>query len=119
MKPEIAKKWVDALRSGNYRQGCEQLRTDYEEEGVAPEYCCLGVLCEVALSEGAIEKYNPHNPHLPINVRDWAGMKTTEGVYQAFDEEAGEDNTLWGLNDKHHKDFNYLADFIEKNVEVL
>lgn len=118
MNKDIAKKWAEALRSGKYEQGREQLSTQYEHED-SPRFCCLGVLCEVAKAEGAIEKYDPHAPHLPPEVRDWAGMKTTQGVYEAFDETEGEDNTLWGLNDKYDKDFDYLADFIEKNVEVL
>lgn len=37
-KSEI-QKWIDALRSGKYAQGCYQLQT---KDG----YCCLGVACE-------------------------------------------------------------------------
>lgn len=41
MKPELKRKWVAALRSGKYKQGTGELF--YRDE-----YCCLGVLCEVA-----------------------------------------------------------------------
>lgn len=40
--------WIEALRSGEYPQDSGALRT---QDG----YCCLGVLCEVALKEGVIK----------------------------------------------------------------
>jgi hypothetical protein len=40
-----AKKWVAALRSGKYKQGRKFLR--YKDE-----YCCLGVACELAITDG-------------------------------------------------------------------
>lgn len=52
-------RWVEALESGRYRQGKGQLGriTDFSgfSEGDllnSVEYCCLGVLCEVAIAEG-------------------------------------------------------------------
>lgn len=44
MNPEVKKKWLEALRSGKYRQATEQLR-----KGDA--YCCLGVLCDLYAKE--------------------------------------------------------------------
>lgn len=41
MNPEWKKKWVEALRSGKYKQGKEALC-------FGDKYCCLGVLCEIA-----------------------------------------------------------------------
>lgn len=40
MNKKQAKKWIDALRSGEYTQGYEQLQS-------AEGYCCLGVLCKI------------------------------------------------------------------------
>lgn len=40
MDPEIKKQWIDALRSGKFTQGREQLQ---DESG----YCCLGVLAQI------------------------------------------------------------------------
>lgn len=37
------KDWTAALRSGNYTQGRYRLRSGTEN----PEYCCLGVLCDL------------------------------------------------------------------------
>lgn len=45
MTPELKQKWVDALRSGEYKQEKGQLR--YKNNG----YCCLGVLYEVSGGE--------------------------------------------------------------------
>ena len=38
---ELTKTWIDALRSGKYRQGQGVLRT--RDNG----FCCLGVLCDI------------------------------------------------------------------------
>lgn len=40
MKKDIAMKWVEALRSGKYKQTRGTLKNN---EG----FCCLGVLCEI------------------------------------------------------------------------
>jgi hypothetical protein len=40
MKPEIKKAWVEALRSGKYKQGQQALSTH-------GHHCCLGVLLEI------------------------------------------------------------------------
>lgn len=45
MKPEIASKLADTLESGKYQQGTGRL----VGEG---KYCCLGVLCELAIEAG-------------------------------------------------------------------
>lgn len=41
MKPEIKAKWVEALRSGKYKQ--TQRRLQFKNG-----YCCLGVLCDIS-----------------------------------------------------------------------
>lgn len=47
MTPELKAKWVEALRSGSYKQlhGC--IKDSNKETGITG-YCCSGVLCEVA-----------------------------------------------------------------------
>lgn len=51
MNPEVKAEWLAALRSGDYRQGRNQLKT---EEG---EYCCLGVACNLAVMAGVITEW--------------------------------------------------------------
>ncbi len=52
MNPETKEKWVDALRSGRYKQGVDCLRTHDDR------YCCLGVLCDVTGT-----RWRPHTLH--------------------------------------------------------
>jgi hypothetical protein len=49
---DIATKWITALESGEYRQGYGSLHRDVEG---ASEFCCLGVLCELAAEAGIVE----------------------------------------------------------------
>lgn len=41
MNQEIKKRWVAALRSGDYKQGTGALRN------ADNKFCCLGVLCDL------------------------------------------------------------------------
>lgn len=41
MLPELKAKWVEALRSGKYKQGILCLRS-FDDK-----FCCLGVLCDI------------------------------------------------------------------------
>ena len=60
LKPEVKAQWVAALRGGDYQQGTNTLRTrNYDAEtgewANGPDrFCCLGVLCELAVKDGAI-----------------------------------------------------------------
>lgn len=40
---DFKKKWVEALRSGEYKQGSNRLYSYYDNS-----YCCLGVACRIA-----------------------------------------------------------------------
>lgn len=56
MKTEIKQKWVDALRSGEYKQGKWKLTriddyTDIMGQG-KERFCVLGVLCDIAVKDG-------------------------------------------------------------------
>jgi hypothetical protein len=48
MDPEVKARWIAALRSGEYKQGCDVLRT------LNDEFCCLGVLCDLYAKEHGI-----------------------------------------------------------------
>jgi hypothetical protein len=45
MNPDKKKMWIDALLSGEYKQGRGALK--YKNG-----YCCYGVLCDVAIKDG-------------------------------------------------------------------
>lgn len=50
MKEEIKRRWVEALRSGEFEQGRERLLT-VGRKGEPDRFCCLGVLCELYLDD--------------------------------------------------------------------
>src|SRR4051812_10826866 len=56
MDPAVKARWVAALRSGEYAQGRSALRTAVDK------YCCLGVLCELAVEAGVIPPAVPSGP---------------------------------------------------------
>lgn len=99
MKPEIKKLWVDALRSGQYKQGRERL----QQHGL---FCCLGVLCDLAVKNGAdvvVDRtvngeilYDATAIYLPQSVSSWAGIADHSGEFQAED---GTTKWLSVLND--------------------
>lgn len=93
---ENAQKWVAALKSGEYKQGKNVLhRTNGEDR-----FCCLGVACDlfikfggelkVARSKnsraGACVTYGGRSGQLPISVRDWLGLASTDGDYYPVDQ---------------------------------
>ena len=81
MHEYVKNKWVEALRSGKYKQGRGKLNS---ENG----YCCLGVLCEVFIAEGGtlnvrrlprVTEYNGETAYPPAAVLHWAGICSVSG----------------------------------------
>lgn len=82
MKQEIAQQWAAALP--NYKQCAGTLHN------VADNFCCLGVLCDLAVKakvipepkyfrERGVYHYANHDCTLPQEVRCWAGMHSSDG----------------------------------------
>ena len=102
MHHDIAVKWVEYLRKPERKQHNGSLGKMGSEER-----CCLGHLCDIAVTEGVIDPPVPGNREelaygeaeaaafLPREVQKWAGMKTNEGVF------VGKDiRTLASMNDR-------------------
>ncbi len=128
MNEEIKAKWINALRAGNYQQGMGGLKRS--TKGGGAEFCCLGVLCEIAVQEGIIPPavsgkemgypINEDNPkgvryyygkdratgHPPKEVVEWAGMCSNPTSSM---------NMLIYLNDTEGYTFKQIADWIEAN----
>lgn len=127
MNPEIKARWVAALRSGKYQQGRRVLRN-------GDSYCCLGVLCELALEDGivtatidehtSVTRYHDvdrsHNEFsdehdsthlLSLGVRDWANL----GLNPSVSSGGGRTHTLSGFNDEGTS-FADIADMIEERL---
>jgi hypothetical protein len=137
MKVEIAKKWVAALRSGEYKQGQGNLRNSDNT------FCCLGVLCDLAQKEGILPepeireyaeyyKYEGAAYYTPPKVQEWAGLATVNGNLRRESEDVSypqiEFIDRYGINKKsldlaHANDtgatFATIADIIEANIEAL
>ena len=141
MKIDIAKQWVDALKSGTYQQGQGKLHaTDIKGECM---YCCLGVLCDLymqqnpdeldvkvvtrksdafpqhfqmlSIGDDSITVYDNESVVLPLRVREWAGMSDPLGRFT--DSSHGQDS-LAELND-HGMSFAKLADVITVHASEL
>lgn len=89
MLNENAKKWVAALRSGEYSQGRNVLRW-YDRASDDDFFCCLGVACNISglglwsdLSEDEKKSYLEATTFLPPEVADWLNLKSDSGSFLA------------------------------------
>lgn len=127
MDPEVKARWIEALRSGKYKQGKGALRTGECN-------CCLGVLAEIngvpsdvqeETDDGPIYSYSfPRDIDDPIDAyRDnsspiYRDIHQTPPGYCGINRWAR--NDLMNMNDgaagqsKHS--FEQIADFIEENL---
>lgn len=107
MDAEIKKKWVEALRSGRYKQGYGRLHGDNN-------YCCLGVLCDVIdntkwykgnYSSEFVYVYKNVSclGHVPLSLRKEIGMSLDQH------------NKLCRMNDNGDS-FETIANHIEENL---
>lgn len=139
MNPEVKALWLDALRSGEYEQGQNFLHSEKDGKHT---YCCLGVLCDLAVKAGVLSEtvsmeyvdpdgdedittlhgYGHETGVLPKVVQKWAGLDggtawrvDADGEYRSF--EAGNGKvftTLSQLNDGLPVDgFTTVANVIE------
>jgi hypothetical protein len=106
MKPEIKKLWVEALRSGKYKQAKEALRTDNKKA-----HCCLGVLCEIYVTEshGIVDWLDA--AVLPEDVAKWAGL---DGNFDPECVMLPTKKRLTELNDGKGYGFKRISNLIEK-----
>lgn len=113
MDKALKKKWVKALRSGDYEQTTCALR-------VGDGFCCLGVLADI---QGATWKHDGSGRDVyeawfgPLRVSSIGSVHTRSG--EATGQELGglscvAANLLTRMNDVLNKDFEEIADAIEK-----
>lgn len=134
MNKEIAQLWVDALRSGKYEQTKGRLHrtiaSDYglnDSENVPAGYCCLGVLCEVAVEKQVVKVVDTSSTGsvsyglgtdrsmtwLPKAVEDWSSLRDTTVSVEINGRT--ERRGLAELNDSGEFTFLQIADAIEDN----
>lgn len=118
MLTEPQKRWVAALRGGEFKQCRGQLSKN-------GGYCCLGVVCEIFREELSLEKheltfgdgysYNESYQYLPCKVKEYLALNTTEGYFRKKD---GKGEYLSNLNDDGAS-FEEIADIIEENADQI
>lgn len=104
MTKEIKAKFLEALRSGDYKQHTGQLR-DWNSN----KYCCLGIYCLVRglqiSDDGRQVVGNEEDKYPLLN-------------YDPLNEELGQENVrqMYVLNDREKKSFAEIADWVEENI---
>jgi hypothetical protein len=107
MDPKVKKAWIEALKSGRYKQGQQRLRSTSEH------FCCLGVLADLidpnAWEYSCIGYYIvSHDTALDASlsgeIREPIGLRSEDQEY------------LIGLNDNDGKNFDEIADWIEEHL---
>lgn len=125
MKKEIKALWVKALKSGKYKKGIQQLKTD-------KGYCCLGVLTDLYINKTGYKKgwdgklAHATDAQLPKKVMKWAGLKEADPKVEFKSRKLDSDamgnsdgsnrRTLSVINDKTKKNFSQIADIIKAQL---
>ena len=123
---ENRKKWLDALRSNNFKQTKSALK---DEEG----YCCLGVACHISdLGFWKFDEYNDNynfhvkgtdetnNSVLPPIVTDWLGITDNTGSYRGPTQHEDDEhmNECLASDNDTGSTFEEIADIIEREWPV-
>lgn len=115
MEPNLVniRLWVEALRSGAYKQARSVLRD-------GDVYCCLGVACDISgLGLWDVESYNVGNGDrsftvLPRGVMDWLGLNSAnpELIFAKGKGGGNAEMTAAFANDSARASFDEIADAI-------
>lgn len=145
MNAEVKKLWVEALRSGKYKQGKGSLRRVPSRSNDVDKFCCLGVLCDLhskAFPDTGRQsqwsqwgQYDFVDAYLPNTVKKWACLTSDGGFPDEIQEAVRNDIlskypsanqymissaehgiSLLGVNDATDVGFTGIADLIEKHL---
>lgn len=109
--PEFKAKWLEALRSGRYRQTRDKLR---DKVG----FCCLGVACDISGKGTWKASLSSNGKQMQMFVSPYGSSKTC--IPYPLLEEIGlteaEHKSLANLNDSRKATFANIADWIERNL---
>lgn len=109
MNKWVKRKWVKALRSGEYQQGTMRLITDYGNGDF--RHCCLGVLAWEMVPE-FLRKPGSGYGYPDINGQTDA-LPDDLGILFGLD--ASNQSRLASMNDNGHS-FTVIADWIDANL---
>lgn len=104
-------KWIEALRSGDYKQGNRLLR-DIEDN-----YCCLGVLCEVmgvpVEPKGSLYLYDQHPDILPPYIFSDTPLNSRSGAFSGIYVCEGTRFSNLAMMNDHGLSFEVIADILD------
>lgn len=115
---ERVTRWIHALRSGEYKQAREYLRS-------GDRFCCLGVACDIYAKDTGDGKWSDgglfkaHNGEqrsfqlIPPSVKDYFGLNYHPG------DDTDLAPTLMLMNDVKNKTFGEIADYLEKQASKV
>jgi hypothetical protein len=125
----VIEKWVAALESGEYKQTRGALYRSADHDGDPAGYCCLGVLCDLAVKEGVIDPpvvafdkdrgmvatYAESDTFLPVKVQEWVGIDEDNPWvdFERWGREVADNLAL--LNDEEEASFEEIADILRLN----
>lgn len=124
---EAIKEWIHALRSGNFTQGSGSLFSGQRSD--TPQYCCLGVACEVYKKITGGGMWNDIQftaggwadssaTSLPPSVKEFFGFDAVDPRLNGRRFYAGGGNgalfTCIGANDSARWTFSQIADALEE-----
>lgn len=109
LRSDIKAAWLEALRSGKYKQGHERLYNSNDNS-----FCCLGVLCRVQHPEDSLEKIDMYA--MPAEI--YSEFAFDDADWDLKCKVDGEMEILAELND-HGRTFLAIADIIERTVPTF
>jgi len=125
MVPRVKELLVSALRSGKYTQSVSRMKvtnhsgTEFVEKyGIG--HCCLGVLTEVAIEDGFLDKFaiNERNQAPLIMVKKWANLsESAQGHLMTMNDGKPTGESVGKpLKNENRKTFGEIATWIEHNL---
>lgn len=107
------RRWVSALRSGQYQQGQSYMRSEDNK------YCCLGVAMDLAIANGVVCKPDWGKTSItPSAVNDWFGVRGSGGLNDHLNHLNRVGHSPANMNDVGIS-FAEIADKIEAHYRLL
>lgn len=106
----LKKRWIAALKGGDYEQGQGYLNRN-------GKYCCLGVLCDIS-GKGHWKGNDSLNGYYYFTDEfEYSSIAMLDTIAYKFDIHNEDEVHLANLNDQNFS-FDEIADWIEDNIEV-
>lgn len=111
MNLDNAKKWVVALRSGDYPQ-TTGLLSRVDAFGSDIGFCCLGVACKIANISLSGDMQATHRAYMLVG--EWLGLATER--MSNNERSPYREAVFIDLNDQKRKTFSEIADVVEAEI---